>query len=56
MDSTLEARRTDLNWVGSWSAYGLNAVYFETYWNSGWPQPQERYFDNIVVSTQRIGC
>jgi len=20
------------------------------------PQPQERYFDNFIVSTQRIGC
>jgi hypothetical protein len=31
-------------------------VFFENYWNSASPQNQERYFDDIVVSTQRIGC
>ena len=51
-----EARRTDLNWLGSYNAYGINAVFLENYWNSGAPQPEERYFDNFVVSTGRIGC
>jgi len=31
-------------------------MYLEKYWNDGVPQAQERYFDNFVVSTQRIGC
>jgi hypothetical protein len=31
-------------------------VFFENYWNTGSPKLQERYFDNIVVSTQPIGC
>ncbi len=56
INGTREAQRTGLNWVGSFSAYGINAVYFENYWNAGAPQPEERYFDNIVVSTQPIGC
>ena len=58
IDDTLEAQRTGLNWVGSYSAYGLNAVYLENYWNDGSPSasPQERYIDNFVVSTARIGC
>jgi hypothetical protein len=51
-----EASRTGLNWVGSFNAYGINAVYLENYWNNGSPAAQERYFDNLVVSTQRIGC
>ena len=56
IDGALEAERTGLNWLGAFSAYGINAVYFENYWNAGAPQAEERYFDNVVVSTQRIGC
>jgi hypothetical protein len=55
-NGTLDAQATGLNWVGNYSAYGINAVFFENYWNTGSPAAQERYFDNIVVSTQRIGC
>jgi hypothetical protein len=51
-----EASRTGLNWVGSFSAYGINAIYLENYWNAGSPQVQERYFDDIVVAESRIGC
>jgi hypothetical protein len=56
IDGNAEASRTGLNWVGSFSAYGINAVYLENYWNAGAPQAQAREIDNFVVSTQRIGC
>ncbi len=56
INGQLEAQRTGLNLVGSYSAYGINAVYFENYWNAGSPTAQSRAFDNIVVSTARIGC
>ncbi len=56
IDDELQARSADLNWLGAYSDYGINAIFFENYWNSGSPQAQERYFDNIVVSTERIGC
>ncbi|MCI0399805.1 MAG: hypothetical protein L0Y67_05495 [Gammaproteobacteria bacterium] len=56
IDGALEASRTGLNFVNSYTTYGINAVFFENYWNSGSPKLQERYFDNIVVSTQAIGC
>ncbi|MBX7119820.1 MAG: Ig-like domain-containing protein [Gemmatimonadaceae bacterium] len=56
INGTPEATRTGLNFVGSYSAYGLNAVFLENYWNAGSPVAQERYMDNFVVSTQRIGC
>ena len=52
----LEARIEGLNWQGAYSEYGINTVFLENYWNDGSPQPQERYFDNFIVSTQRIGC
>jgi hypothetical protein len=56
IDGQLEARREGLNFVGSYTAYGINGIFFENHWNAGSPKQQERYFDNIVVSTQRIGC
>ncbi len=56
IDDALEARRTGLDWVGSYDAFGINAVFLENYWNDGSPAEQERFFDNFVVSTQRIGC
>ena len=56
LDGQLEASREGLNFVRSYTDYGINAIFFENYWNAGSPQEQERYFDNIVVSTQRIGC
>src|SRR5256885_9906700 len=56
VNGNLDARVTGLNWVGSYSAYGINAVFFENYWNTSSPVAQDRYFDNIVVGTQPIGC
>src|SRR5216117_2078131 len=56
INGNLEARETGLNWLGSFSAYGINALFFENYWNTGAPVAQERYFDNIVISTEPIGC
>ncbi len=56
IDGNLEARRDGLNFVASYTDYAINAIFFENYWNNGSPKLQERYFDNIVVSTQPIGC
>ena len=56
IDGNLEAREAGLNWLGSYSQYGINAIFLENYWNSGAPQSQARDLDNFVVSTQPIGC
>jgi hypothetical protein len=56
IDGQLEARRDDLEFVGDYGEYAINAVFFENYWNDGSVQDQMRWFDNIVVSTQPIGC
>lgn len=56
IDGNREVRRDDLNFVESYTDYGINAVYLENYIGRGMPQRQERYFDNFVVSTQPIGC
>ncbi len=60
IDGVLQASRDDYNWHGSWNDdpnnYGINAIFLENYWNDpGSVQKQERYFDNFVVSTKRIG-
>jgi hypothetical protein len=56
IDDKLEAKRDSLDFVGSYKEYGLNGVFFENHWNSGSPKAQERFFDNIVVSTRRVTC
>ena len=56
INNNLEADSTGLNWVGNYGDYGINAVFFENYWNNGSPVDQTRYFDNLVISTRRIGC
>lgn len=55
IDDTLETSRTDLNYIGAYDGYGLNWFALENYWNAGTPQDQERYFDNFVLSREKIG-
>ncbi|WP_144392669.1 polysaccharide lyase [Pleionea sediminis] len=51
------ASKTNINWVGNWDSYGLNAIMLSNYWNGdGSPREQTRYIDALVISTQRIGC
>jgi hypothetical protein len=56
LDGALAASRYDLNWVGAYNAYGINSVLIESYWNGGAPQATQRYIDNFVIATGRIGC
>ena len=56
LGDSLEAIRTGLDFLGNYNAYGINGIFFENYWNTGSPQAQMRWFDNIVVSTKRVGC
>lgn len=56
IDGALQARASNLNFIDTYTEYGLNHLSFENYWNGGSPLTQQRYFDNIVVSTSPIGC
>lgn len=56
VDGEQEAIKDDLNWRGSYSRYGINAIFLENYATGGMPVAQTRYWDNFVVSRQRIGC
>jgi len=55
IDGRLEAERTGLDWRGSYTGHGINAVFLETYWNNGSPVPQKRWIDNFVISAKPIG-
>jgi len=55
LDGRLEAERTKLNWRGSYTGRGINAVFLEAYWNQGSPVRQVRWYDSFVISTKPIG-
>lgn len=56
IDDEVEASTSDLDWRGSWTDYGINAVFFENHWNDGSPVEQRRWFDDLAIATTRIGC
>lgn len=60
INDTLQANSNNLNWHSTWNSdpnnMKINAIFFENYWNNGSPIEQERYFDNLVISTKRINC
>lgn len=51
-----QANQTTLNYVASYTTYAINGIFFENFINNGSPATQSRWWDNIVVSTERIGC
>jgi len=55
IDGQLEAERVNLNFRGSYTKHGINAVFLESYWNDGAIKTEGRWFDNFVVSTEPIG-
>lgn len=55
IDGKLECERLNLDWRGRYNQYGLNAVFLESYWNNFSPVDQNRWYDNFVISTSRIG-
>jgi hypothetical protein len=56
INDRLEQSRHDLDWVGSWTGFGLNGIFLENWQNAGSRTAKSRSFDNLVVSTERIGC
>jgi hypothetical protein len=46
---------TGVSLVGS-TDYHFNNCMLDCYWNGGSPAEQNRYYDNLVISTSPIGC
>lgn len=55
IDGRLECERKALDFRGSYTKHGINAVFLEAYWNDGSPVTQSRWYDNFVISTEPIG-
>jgi Secretion system C-terminal sorting domain/Putative Ig domain len=60
VNDTLQGAKYNLNFHGTWNNdptnYMINTIMIENWWNTGSPVAQERYMDNFVISTNRIGC
>ena len=56
LNGKLEASAEQLNFVGDFDEYGLNGLFIENWWNGGAPGVRTRIIDNLVVSTEPIGC
>lgn len=56
VDGALENGAYDLDWRGTWADYGINLVTLENLWPGGAPTDLERSIDDLVISTEPIGC
>jgi hypothetical protein len=56
IDGNLDAQRTGLDWVGAFGGYGINTILLENLIRGGAAESQVRDYDDLVVSTRRIGC
>jgi hypothetical protein len=53
-DDSLIVQRTNVDLRGSLTNK-INELMLDCYWNGGSPKAQSRYYDNFVISTQKIG-
>ncbi|MGH7619083.1 MAG: hypothetical protein ACREPM_17825, partial [Gemmatimonadaceae bacterium] len=56
VNGQMSTTRSGLNWLGAYSAYGVNSLTLENYYSSGAPANNVRTIDNLVVATSPIGC
>ncbi len=56
VDGNLEDTRDEIDWRGNWADFGLNLLTIENFWVGGAPADLDRWFDDLVISTQPIGC
>ena len=56
IDGLKEAGVYNLDFVSGYDEYGLNGLFLENWWNGGAPGQRRRVIDNLVVSTEFVGC
>lgn len=54
-DGELIIDKTEVDMTGD-PPQDLNVAMLDAHWNKGSPKPQSRFYDNFVISTERIGC
>jgi hypothetical protein len=55
IDGKPEASRSNLDWHGTWTEYGINAFFLENYWNTGAVKRESRWFDGLAIGTRPLG-
>lgn len=55
VDGKLDTERKNMDFRGTYTGHGINAIFLEAYWNQGSPVDQYRWYDDFVVSTKPIG-
>jgi hypothetical protein len=53
-DDSLIVERTNVDLRGS-ASDKINEMMLDCYWNGGSPKAQSRYYDNLVIATEKIG-
>lgn len=56
IDDVLQAGRDDLDLRGEWTDYAINALVVENSWPGGAVAPLRRWIDDVVISSEPIGC
>ena len=56
VDGVLENGGSQFDWRGEWADYGLNLITIENFWTGGAPAELDRWIDDIVISSEPIGC
>ncbi|MCZ7644493.1 MAG: hypothetical protein M5U26_04285 [Planctomycetota bacterium] len=55
IDGLMQCDRKNLDFRGTWTERGINAIFLEAYWNEGSPVEQCRWYDDFAVSTKPLG-
>lgn len=55
IDGTMETSTTNVDFRGTWTDYGINALRFTNY-TSPPPSALDVWVDDVVVATERVGC
>ncbi|MEM9460578.1 MAG: hypothetical protein AAGF11_40795 [Myxococcota bacterium] len=56
IDEQWQAGSSDLDLRGRWTDYAINALVIDNHWPGGAPAPLYRWIDDIVISSEPIGC
>ena len=56
VDGVPQGTAEGIDWRGSWDAFGLNLLSIENFWEGGAPANLDRWIDDLVISTEPIGC